>query len=126
MPRPCIHSSLGSIPILFGKFGVAGSSCVCHCSCCTRYLNLHPSILTALFGPLGLPGAAVGLGGVRLHSSGDKGLGQLGPQSFPAAPNPARGGSQTINSMLAVEAEDPGDRPSGAGRVRGSPPVLYI
>lgn len=58
---------------------------------------------------------------MRWHSSGDKGLDQLSPQRFPVAANPAHGGSQAINSMTAVEAEDPGDRPSGARRVRGSP-----
>lgn len=95
----------------------------------TRIFISPPSLRpdnTALFGPLRLSGTAVGLGGVRWPSSGDKGQGQLSPQRFPVAPNPAHGGSQAINSMPAVEAEDPGDSPSGAGRVRGSPPVLYI
>lgn len=57
---------------------------------------------------------------------GRQGLGQLGLQRFPAAPNPAHGGSQATDLMKAVEAEDPGDRPSGARRVRGSPRALYI
>lgn len=118
----------GIYTYLCGEFGIAGHSwCLPPLLLCPLpgSPSLHPDS-TALFGPLRLPGTAVGLGGMRWRSSGDKGLGQLGPQWFPVAPNPAHGGSQAINSLTAVEAEDPGDRPSGARRVRGSPQALYI
>lgn len=104
--------------------GVVGCSCVRPRSGCVHYPDLHPSVLAA---PARLHHTVWSLEATWDGCRVGRWAGPTGSTELPGSTRPWPRGlpGHKLDAGCGVRG-DPGDRPSGAGRVRGSPPARYI
>ena len=133
----CTHSRLGSAHLspvrLHGAQSVSGprlagavvctlrgGSCQHSCGATALVVSASSSLTPRSVRSLeAAPGTAVGVG-VKRCSRGGR-AGPVGAQRFPAAPTQPTGAPRPQPCLWALEAGDPRDRPSGAGRGEGQP-----